>query len=185
MDWPAEVVAGQPFRTRIVVWGLCAVRPVFHAGPQVAVSAVTFEPFFTFDSPAYCAFDQASTSLVAFALDTAGIAPGLGLLATGSRQYRMQALADKPSRVFGEVTVQASSPDESRRNAAGWIFSQLDSLGCRRISPLGLYSPESQLVLENPTDTANLSGRFVQGYIYQAAAPVCGESTVFHVVSRE
>ena len=183
MDWPAEVAAGQPFRTRMVVWGVCAVQPVFHAGPQANLAAVTFEPFFTFESPAYCALDLSSPSLVAIALDTAGIAPGL--FATATRQYWMQAVADKPNRVFGEVTVRASSPDQSRRNAAGWIYSQVDSLGCRRVSPIGLYRPESELVLENPTDTASLSGSFVQGYIYDAASPVCGETRVFHLVSRD
>ncbi len=182
MDWPAEVAAGQPFRTRIVVWGVCAMNPVFHAGPQADIAAVTFQPFFTFDSPAYCALEQASPSIVAFALDTAGMAPGL--FSVGSREYRMQALADKPSRVFGQVTVRAFSPDPSRRNAGGWIQSRVDSLGCLRIAPLGLYRPESGLVLENPTDTANLSGHFVQGYIYQAAAPLCGETRVFHLVSH-
>jgi len=32
MDWPAVVDAGQPFRTRLVVWGVCAANPRFRPG---------------------------------------------------------------------------------------------------------------------------------------------------------
>src|SRR5882762_5363596 len=32
MDWPAEVNAGQPFRTRLVVWNVCAINPQFRPG---------------------------------------------------------------------------------------------------------------------------------------------------------
>src|SRR5437879_12435417 len=46
MDWPAEVNAGQPFRTRLVVWGVGAINPQFRAGASADESAVTFERYF-------------------------------------------------------------------------------------------------------------------------------------------
>ena len=53
-----------------------------------------------------------------------------------------------------------------------------------RILPLGLYDPDSGLVLEDQADTAGLSSAFVRGYIYDVAAPVCGQTRVFHLESR-
>ena len=41
MDWPAEVNAGQPFRTRLVVWGVCALNPQFRAGASADQSVAT------------------------------------------------------------------------------------------------------------------------------------------------
>ena len=50
MDWPAEVKAGQPFRTRLVVWNVCALNPQFRAGASANQSAVTFAPYFLIDN---------------------------------------------------------------------------------------------------------------------------------------
>src|SRR5213594_3076467 len=73
MEWPAEVNAGQPFRTRLVVWGVCAINPQFRPGVSADPAAVTFAPYFTFeDDHIRCA--QATGSLLTVAtLDTAGI----------------------------------------------------------------------------------------------------------------
>src|SRR5258705_9446413 len=77
MDWPAEVNAGQPFRTRLVVWGVCALNPRFHSGTYADQSAVTFEPYYVVDrDPIFCA-DLREATLLVVALDTAGTAPGL------------------------------------------------------------------------------------------------------------
>lgn len=191
MDWPAEVNAGQPFRTRLVVWGVCAVDPRFHPGVHADQSAVTFEPFFLVgNDQIFCANLREATLLVA-ALDTAGTAPGL--TAPSSRTYEMRAAAEVfvaraaqsiPVRQFGDVIVRPTDADPSRRNGGGTVFLLVDSLGCARVSPLGLYNPTSALVLEDQADTAGLSGAFVRGYIHDAAAPVCGETRVFHLVAR-
>jgi hypothetical protein len=186
MDWPAEVAAGQEFRTRMVVPGMCAIDPQFHDGVRADPATVTFRPYFTFQDIAYCIANQRAVAIVAFSLDTAGIAPALLV----PREYRMQARAggfteqQEPIRFFGNVLVRASAPDTSRRNAGGWIASRVDSLGCRRVAPFGLRWPQAALVLEDQADTANLSGNFVLGYIYEAPAPVCGETRVFHLVTR-
>lgn len=192
MDWPAEVNAGQPFRTRLVVWGVCALNPQFRAGASADQSAVTFEPYYVVadKQQIFCAALRETTLLV-IAVDTAGTAPGLA--AQTSRTYEMRAGAEVfiagaapsiPVRRFGDVIVRPTGADRSQRNGGGTVYLQVDSLGCARLSPLGLYNPTSALVLEDQADTAGLSGAFVTGYTHDATAPVCGETRVFHVVTR-
>src|SRR5258705_4467709 len=77
MDWPAEVNAGQPFRTRLVVWGVCALNPRFHSGTHVDQSAASFQPYYWVGrDPLFCSALPEATLLVA-ALATAGTAPRL------------------------------------------------------------------------------------------------------------
>src|SRR5438874_1270768 len=77
MDWPAEVNAGQPFRTRLVVWGICAINPQFRPGASANQTAVTFAPYFTFENDHILCAAATGNAFVVTALDTAGIAPGL------------------------------------------------------------------------------------------------------------
>jgi len=191
MDWPAEVNAGQPFRTRLVVWGVCAINLRFRPGAHADQSAVTFEPYYMIDNDhIFCADLREATLLVA-ALDTAGTAPGLA--GPSSRTYEMRAGAEVlhasaaqgiPVRRFGDVIVRPTGADPSQRNGGGTVYLQVDSLGCARLSPLGLYNPNSALVLEDQADTAGPAGAFATGYTHGAAAPGCGETRVFHVVTR-
>jgi hypothetical protein len=198
MDWPADVAAGTPFRTRLVVFGVCALRPAFRPGGTADVSAVTFAPYFLGEQgDIVCAYQRTTELLILTAIDTAGMAPGLS--AEFPRTYEMRATtsvyarsldaADAPARTFGDVTVRPLSPvldpyPSTRRNAAGYAYLVTDSLGCARIRPVGLYGAGAAIVLENPVDTAALYGSFVRGYIHVVDPQVCGESTVFHLVSR-
>lgn len=197
MDWPAEVNAGQTFRTRLVVSGVCAADPRFHPGASADLSAVTFSPYFVVDNTVvYCAAEPVSPYLVVVGIDTAGLAPGL--VATTARTYAMRGATwaqavpvyphalpqNLPLRTFGDVTVRPSGADSSRRNAAGQVFLEHDSTGCARVRPIATYRPDTDLPLEDQADTANLQGIFVEGYIYDVAAPVCGQTRVFHLVSR-
>lgn len=47
-----------------------------------------------------------------------------------------------------------------------------------------VYAPPVGYVLEDQADTTGLMNAFVRGYIHDAAAPVCGETRVFHLLSR-
>jgi len=193
MDWPAEVTAGQPFRTRIVVYGVCALNPRFHAGVRVDQSAVTFAPFFvTSDEHIACVGEVTAPApgLLVGPLDTAGMAPGL--FAANTRTFEMRGsmmavdpVPHLPVRTFGDVIVRASGADQSRRNAAGWVNRQTDVGGCSRVTPAALYNPATALVLEDQADTAGLSYAFVRGYIHDVAVPVCGETRVFHLTARQ
>jgi hypothetical protein len=196
MDWPADVPAGAPFRTRLVVFGVCAVNPAFRPGATADESAVTFTPHFLGEQDGIACAARTTERLLITAIDTAGMAPGLR--ADFARTYEMRAasvayvpsvlrLDAAPVRTFGEVTVRPPSPvfdPLPRRNAAGYVHLETDTLGCARIRPLGLYTLKAALVLENPVDTAALSGRFVRGYIRPIDPPLCGEGIVFHLVSR-
>lgn len=194
MDWPGEVNAGQPFRTRLVVWNVCALNPQFRAGAQADQSAVTFEPYYLIGHDQIACLTQRTPTLLALlALDTAGIAPGLA--AASARTYDMRApvtdyalstTAAPNSAVgkFGVVTVRPTGADPLRRNAAGDVVAERDSLGCVRVRPVGLYNPGAALVLEDQADTAGLSHAFVRGFIHEAATPVCGQTRVFKVESR-
>jgi hypothetical protein len=191
MDWPAEVNAGQPFRTRLVVWGVCAINPRFHPGTHADQSAVTFEPYYLVDNDQILCANLREVTLLVGAIDTAATAPGLA--APASRTYEMRAGAEVfvarageniPVRHFGDVLVRPTGADPSQRNGGGMVFLMVDSLGCVRVSPLGIYSPNSALILEDQADTSGLSGAFATGYIHDAAAPVCGETRVFHLVTK-
>ena len=194
MDWPWQVAYGQPFRTRLVVSGVCARTPRFRPGATADQSAVTFAPYFVVGNENIaCIAEVTSPPLLAYGgVDTAGMAPGL----KESRVYEMRAASatptlgavesSLPNRTFGAVSV--ALPGDlivvGRRNAAGFVSKEIDNAGCVRIRPGGLYRPGAGLVLENPVDTAGLSNTFVRGYIDQVVTPVCGETTVFHLVSR-
>jgi len=194
MDWPAEVNADQPFRTRLIVSGVCATNPRFHAGGSADQSAVTFAPYFQVDNDHILCLEAVSTLLTSFGVDTAGTAPGLP--ATSPRSYEMRGVAwpavpsaaapqALPIRTFGEVTVRPTGADPSHRNAAGRVLFEKDSLGCARVWPIGASGAHAWLVLEDQADTVGLSAAFVSGYVYEPAAPVCGETKVFHLVARQ
>ena len=195
MDWPAEVTSGQPFRTRIVVYGVCALNPRFHAGVSADQSAVTFAPFFVTDNDhILCAGELTAPApaLLVGPVDTSGMAPGL--LVVNARTYEIRGammavdpVPHLPARTFGDVIVRASGggADPSRRNAAGWVNRQTDVAGCSRVTPAALYDPATALVLEDQADTADLAYRFVRGYIHDVTTPICGETRVFHLTARQ
>ena len=193
MDWPAEVATEDPFRTRLVVWQPCALIRGFDPSPTADASAVTFAPFFIVERDQIACIltaGVASELLVQWAIDTAGIAPGLP--AADERIYEMRSAGGPSCAVcanlntvpwvsFGYVTVRPTFPTSLVRNAAGIVTVQRDSAGCTRIRPAGLPALSGALVVENPPDTTVQWGGFVRGYIYEPAAPVCGESRVFHL----
>lgn len=183
MDWPAEVASGQPFRTRLVVWGVCAQNPRFRPGARADQFAVTFTPYFLAEEnrDIACLQERVTDALLVIAIDTAGTAPGLAAAFPRTYEMRAAAMGAELRRTFGEVLVRQSTPDASRRNGAGYVLAFVDTLGCVRIQPFGMYQPGKALVLESQTDTAGVSGAFVRGYIYDAPVPVCGETKVFHL----
>jgi hypothetical protein len=189
MDWPAEVNSGEPFRTRLIVWGVCAMNPRFQAGARSDNSAVTFEPYFLVDpDPVFCA-GATEQSFVVYAVDTAAMVPGL--IALNSRTIDMRGAAPGdpaansapgfPVRTFGSIVVRPSGAQQSRRNAAGSVSKVTDTSGCTGIRPIGI---NETLILEDQADTAGLAFAFVRGYIHDAPAPVCGATRVFHLVSK-
>jgi len=198
MDWPDEVGADDPFRTRLVVLQPCAIIRGFVPAPTADASAVTFAPYFVADKDQIACLAGgvvASEQLVTWAIDTAGMAPGL--TADVPRLYEMRGAGvescpaclveqnSAPWVTFGEVTVRPALPSPSLvRNAAGSVLAQRDSTGCLRIRPAGLPGAGSALVVENPGDTTTQWFGVVRGYIYELAAPLCGETKVFHLITR-
>lgn len=200
MEWPAEVSVTTPFSARLIGYNpSCAQVLKFVTAPTVDQSAVTFEPYFLITGqPNYCRLDvagsgpldTASIRLVAQFFDTKADVPGLE--AEFSRTYEMRAgttvstrnfLAGFPIRTFGDITVRTAQVENGRTNAGGTAYASRDSLGCVSLHPFGFYPG---YVIENPpADTAQYWSAFVRGYIYDAPAPVCGESKVFHLVTRE
>ena len=190
MDWPAEVNAGQPFRTRLVVWGICATNPQFRPGASANQMAVTFAPYFTFEDDHILCAGATGNAFVVTAMDTAGIAPGLR--AASPRTYEMrgpmpdftfEAVARSLSvSTYGTVVVRPSSADPSRRNAGGYATIERDAQNCLRVRPLGLYAPNAAIALDDQAAAGAAAG-LVGGYIYDAATPICGETRVFHRVT--
>ena len=191
MDWPAEVNTAASLDVRMVVLPPC-IWSAFRAGPSADQSAVTFAPYFlgVREDVLCAARTDPAVNLVLGGLDTTVNAPALTTTAPrtfeirGATSVYAPAGITWPVRTFGEVTVRPSGADGSRRNAGGIVYRELDTLGCVRIRPVGSYKPGTALVLENPSDTVNLSGAFVRGYIFNLPAPLCGETRGFHLVSR-
>ena len=195
MDWPAEVNAGQPFRTRLVVWGICAINPRFRPGASANQTAVTFAPYFTFEDDHILCAAATGNAFVVTALDTAGIAPGL--LAGSPRTYEMRApmpdftyhfdvvAARLLVSAYGTVMVRPSGADPSRRNAGGYASLERDLQNCLRVRPLGVYAPNAVIALDDQAAAgAAAAAALVRGYIYDAATPICGQTRVFHLLSR-
>jgi hypothetical protein len=198
MEWPAEVLATQPFSVRLEGYGVGCNNVVrFDPGTTVDNSAVTFEPFFLVSGPpVFCPLSDrpagpSATSPVAPFFDTR--APVNGLPAQFPRSYEVRGATDVsapgpvaesalPVRTFGEIVVRSDAADPSRVNAGGRVYAVRDSTGCVEIY---VGSPSTQYVVENPpADTATYWSGFVQGYIYKPAAPLCGANEVFHLISR-
>jgi hypothetical protein len=200
MEWPAEVSATTPFTTRLVGYSpSCAQVLKFVTAPTVDQSAVTFEPYFLITGqPNYCRLDvagsapvdTASIRIIAQFFDTKADVPGLA--AEFSRTYEMRAgtnvyapdrLTAIPVRTFGDITVRTAQVENGRINAGGTAYASRDSVGCVSLHPFGIFPG---YVIENPpADTVQYWSAFVRGYIYESSTPVCGESKVFHLVTRE
>jgi len=197
MEWPAEVLAATPFTVRVVVYGAYCVEVVqFVVAPTVDQSAVTFEPYFVTGQPRPCLAlarqDGVGAPVIVNgpSFDTSAAVPGLDAdyprtyeIRAGASVFARTALASAlPIRMFGEVTVRRDTVTVGRVNAGGLAYAMRDSLGCVTLSP---YSVRPAYVIENPpADTARFWSAFVRGYIYEPAAPVCGKSKVFHLVTR-
>lgn len=201
MDWPAEALVATPFQVHMVVIRPLCHPNVFRLRVDTDQSAVTFLPYFLVNHErAVCpipvdaiAHPDIMVDVIApdYALDTVITAPALD--STIARTFEMRAPRNGGASIpgvpfgervqaFGDVTVRLSAPDTSRRNVAGWVFLTRDSLGCARVTP-GTSSIEG-FMLEDQADTLNLAAIFVRGYIHEATAPVCGQTRVFHLVSR-
>jgi hypothetical protein len=201
MEWPAEVSVATPFSARLVGFGVSCVQVVrFVTAPTVDESAVTFEPYFLVTGRSqFCPLDGTrqsdvrpqGLSIIAPYFDAQATVPGLD--AEYPRTYEIRAGtsvfvpgtldARLPIRTFGDITVRTAQVENGHINAAGTAYASRDSLGCVSLHPFGVYPG---YVIENaPADTTQYWSAFVRGYIYDAPAPVCGESKVFHLVTRE
>lgn len=182
MEWPATVAAAAPFPVRLIGYGAECVEVVrFVTTPTVDVSAVTFEPYFLIKGyPQYC---RSSVMLTIYDTSTAV----RGLTAEFPRTYELRAASQSdvggrsglPVRTFGDVTVGGTQT--GRVNAAGFVHAGMVVPGCQRIYPPGVVDG---YVVENPVDPEEYWSAFVRGYHYEPPAPVCGETRVFHLVSR-
>ncbi len=196
MEWPAEVSVATPFTVRLVGYAVYCVDVLqFVTDPSVDNSAVTFAPYYMVHGEPYgCralqATGPADIAPIAAAFDTLTAVPGLE--AQFPRTYEIRAgtnvsarnfLAGFPIRTFGDITVSTAQVENGRTNAGGTAYASRDSLGCVSLHPFGVFPG---YVIENPpADTAQYWSAFVRGYIHDAPAPVCGESKVFHLVTRD
>jgi hypothetical protein len=201
MEWPAEVLAATSFTVRVAGYGGdCRPEAKLVINPTVDQSAVTFEPYFLVPrDPNPCRYlDVAATApaatpgprIIAPVFDTRAAVPGLEAqlprtyeIRAGTDVYVRSALDSRlPIRTFGEVTVRSSEVATERLNAGGFAYAARDSLGCVTLYAYPVYPG---YVIENPpADTAQYWSGFVRGYLYKPAAPVCGASQVFHLVTR-
>ncbi len=194
MEWPAEVAVATPFTVRLLVPFPGCNRGAFKSGVSADESAVTFAPYFLVNSNGYCPPTGQAIDVPYWALDTVATSPGLA--SSFARSFEMRAAAsvyspppnpgynDQPVRTFGEVTVRLAGPDLSRRNAAGFVNLIVDNTGCVRVQPVGYHQADAGFILEDQADTTGPVSAFVRGYIHEAATPVCGQTSVFHLVSR-
>lgn len=197
MEWPEEVPVATPFLVHLTTSTAgCGVRGTVQLPVSVSNSAVTFEPLFLVEGrenvPCLAGAGAMEVSVVGPGYkDTTAVVPGLS--APYPRSYEMRATASVyappgvqvatsvPVRTFGQVIVRQTVPAGGRTNAAGQAYAFLQQ-GCVRLRPLGRFSLPAYVVENPPVPDSNWSG-FVRGYLYEPAAPVCGASLVFHLVS--
>lgn len=180
LEWPAEVRAREPFDVRMAGYlPACGSHfvPRYHAD----LSAVSFEPYALVSQPPPCVNIVQS----AFA-ETITVS---SLEAAAARTYEMRAAThtsavDLLVRTFGDVVVRPDSIHDRRRYAVGTISAARDQAGCLRVYPVA-RTFSITYPLENPPDTTSTWAAFVRGYVYEPSAPICGESKVFHLVTRE
>ncbi|MGH7520260.1 MAG: hypothetical protein ACREMI_03175 [Gemmatimonadales bacterium] len=197
MEWPAEVPDATPFTVRLVVPRPGCYQGVFRPGVTADESAVTFAPFYIVKvhEPICQPFEERA-DIFYVALDTTSIVPALKTNVPRTFEMRASSVAfasqpgadGLPVRTYGDVTVRLADPDTSRRNGAGFATKMIDDSGCARLLVTGTLGPSgtsgSLLVLEDQVDTTTVNGDFVRGYLVEAPAPICGETRVFHLVSR-
>ncbi len=194
MEWPAEVPVATPFMVRMLVSRPGCSQGVYNPGASADQSAVTFAPYFLVkDKPQICPLEALQLDIYYVDLDTVGTAPGL--TANYMRTFEMRAsssvygperltAADLPVRTYGEVTVRLNNtdgPESTTRNAGGFASKFVDN-GCVRLQPVGGLS--WSYVLEDQADTTGLAYAFVRGYVHDVVTPVCGQTRVFELVSR-
>lgn len=196
LEWPAEVLVATPFEARMMLIPPVCFPYTFKPGMTRDESAVTFASYFLVQrtTPICPPTEGAFAPNPNIVLDT--LLTVLGLAASSPRTFEMRASAsveppvpppgagESPVRTFGDVTVRLSSPDTSRRNAAGRVTLRIDDQGCARVQPDGYFNPEAGFVLEDQADTVGLGFAFVRGYLHDVTTPVCGQTRVFHLLSR-
>ncbi len=52
------------------------------------------------------------------------------------------------------------------------------------VAPVPFLALDTVIVLEDQADTVGLMYAFARGYLHVAATPVCGQTRVFHLLSR-
>lgn len=191
MEWPAEVTAATPFTVRLLVpWPFCDQNCPFNFGTSTDESAVTFAPYFLEERNDVLVIAGALRPYHE-ALDT--VATVAGLAASVPRTVGMRGasygITPPPDAgllpfTFGTLALRSSDPDTSRRNASGVANKGRDNLGCVRLGPDGTNDPGLRYVLDDQADTTRFWYKFVRGYIYDSATPVCGETRLFHIEAR-
>ena len=168
MEWPAEVQVGKPVRVHIVGFQGCGAEYVRRYEVDQANATILFNPYEIVVEPPCQPFVP-----VMFG-DTIGV---MGL-PVGT--YHLQS----GDRVFGEVVVTPDLPAAPPLNGAGSAALVRDPDSCLRLRRAMYAVPF--MPLQDQSDTTNQGGSpFVTGHIIEVATPVCGVSTVFHLLSRE
>lgn len=209
LEWPTEVLAATPFTTRIVFSSLpCGVIAELKTPVSTDNSAVTVAPYYAVEREIHIMCLAAASPDLALGFDGPTLieaeVPVAGLDAETVRTYDLRATTHiaVPSavlaetldvRTFGEVIVRNDTALARRSNAAGLAAFFLDTLDCFRVAPRAVYSrPDgkhyvsrgSYVVDSVWTDSIIVARQFVRGYLYDAAVPVCGQTRIFHLVTR-
>lgn len=173
MEWPAEVRAGVPFQVRLVNYAPgCYARLELRVYVDRGASALAFRLEWLVEGPSnvLCLRDPGySDTLVTIA----------GLAATADRTYDLTTIPPDrgPVVTVGTVLVRPSAPLSDQTNGAGYASGATDIEGCAVMQrPF-----EAPIPVDNPPG-ATWEG-FVRGYFFTPAAPLCGQSRVFHVVT--
>ena len=197
MEWPAEVLAAEPFTVRLTGFGVeCREVVRFDTDPTVSDIAVTFEPFFVVTGPQQpCPLSvvdliPGSVSPVPPFFDTRAAVPPL--TPTVPRTYEMRAMTlpfqtalgapDRMIRWFGDVVVRSDVAQPGATLDGGQVYSYVDTLNCVRAAAYGLFAG---YVVENPPAGNGHWSGFVRGYLHSVSTPICGETRVFHLESLE
>lgn len=168
MEWRAEVQMDKPVNVLIVGFQQCGAAYVRRYEVDQANATILFNPY------------QVVPETPCLSFAPVMFADNIGVTDLHVGTYQLQS----GDRVFGEVVVTPDAPDAPPLIGAGGATFVRDPDGCLRLRPAMAYMPHFMPLQDQADTIADWTNSFVTGHIVQVSAPVCGQTRVFHLLSK-
>ena len=175
LSWPAEVRAAQPFDVRFVFYAPgCFDRMELRVYEERGADHIAFRGEWLVEGESDPLCLRSDPGFVATLVTLAGLA------ATGDSTYEVRPIGsgNTPPRPVGTILVRATGVlNTDHLSGLGHVVGSTDIEGCAVMQP----PFEAPVPVENPPAAQWLG--YVHGYFFTPAAPLCGQTRVFHVTT--